>query len=337
MTDLVITNSLIKQFKSCQNATKYKYVDLLTPKVRRSKPLKRGIWFHELLEAKYKDESVTEAHKRNTTKFNRLSSEEQEILGDLPAEMASLYAGYQWHYRQDKSWTVCEVEIKLEAELPNGSQGQGKADMLVEDEWGLWAVDHKTHLKLPSEDYRILDPQAPFYIWLFRQCGIPVRGFIWNYVVPEGPKPLRFKKDGELYKVQPAVTDYPTAVKGLTDDQLNNPDFKAILDRLENVRYDEDTPQSSPIFQRHRREPNDETINRVIADITDTSNRYVEWLTELTNNRQPERTVSRNCEWCDFKSLCISDLTGGNSEGVRHREYVAHDPFDYYKEDRGGN
>jgi len=341
MTDLIITNSLIKQFKSCANATKYKYVDLLTPKMHRSKPLKRGVWFHELLEAKYKRESVTEAHQRNVAKFNRLSLEEQEILGDLPTEMASLYAGYKWHYRHDSSWTIREVEIKLEAELPNGLQAQGKADMLIEDEYGLWAVDHKTHLKLPSEDYRLLDPQAPFYIWLFRQCGIPVRGFIWNYVVPEGPKPLKFKKDGTLYKVQPAVTDYPTAIKGLTDDQLNNPEVRAILDKLENVRYDEDTPQASSMFQRHRLEPSNETINRVVTDITHTSNRYIEWLTERTfdteHNRQPERTVSRNCEWCDFKSLCISDFTGGNSEGVRHREYVAHDPFDYYEENRASN
>ncbi len=339
MTDLVITNSLIKQFKSCQNATKYKYVDLLTPKVHRSKPLKRGVWFHELLEAKYKDESVMEAHKRNVAKFSRLSSEEQEILGDLPTEMTDLYRAYQWHYRGDKSWTVCEVELKLEAELPNGLQGQGKADGLIEDEYGLWLVDHKTHLKLPSEDYRLLDPQAPYYIWMARQCNIPVRGFIWNYVVPEAPKPLKFKKDGGLYKVQPAVMDFPTAIAGLTDDQLGNPEVQAVLDKLESVRYNEDTPQASPMFQRHRLEPSDETINRGIEDITDTSGRYIKWLAyqRLASAGQPERTVSRNCEWCDFKSLCISDLTGGNSEGVRHREFVEHNPFDYYEEKRGGN
>ncbi|MCA1839730.1 MAG: PD-(D/E)XK nuclease family protein [Actinobacteria bacterium] len=336
MADLVITNSLIKQFKSCQNATKYKHIELLAPRVSRSKPLKRGVWFHDMLEARYKGESVTAVHKANCAKYGKLFDEEKEILGDLPTEMADLYRAYRWHYRDDESWTVLDVELKLEAELPNGMQGQGKVDVIIEDEFGLWIVDHKTHLRMPTWDYRALDPQAPLYIWMARKNGIPVRGFIWNYVVPTAPKPLNFNKNGSLSKRQPAVVDFPTVTKDLGDrytHDLLHTDVRDILTKLERVRYDRDSPSLSPVFRRDLLEPDEETIDRFIDDLTVTADRYQNWLqTTGTGYPMVERSVSRNCEWCDYRTLCVAELTGMNADGVRHREFIKADPFEYYKD-----
>ena len=333
-SELVITHSLVKAFKGCQNEAKYKYVDLLTPKLFRSKPLKRGIWFHEMLEANLKGESVSAVHKRNTHTFNQMFDEEKEALGvELPQEMEDLYRSYRWHYRADNSWKVHEVEIKLEAELPNGQLGQGKADALIEDDYGLWFVDHKTHLTLPTWSYRLLDQQAPYYIWLGRKMGIPVRGFIWNYVVPKGPKPLKFNKNGALSKVLPAITDFPTVEKNLTDEQRAMPDVQDILAKLYMVQYDRDIVQTSPVFRRDLLEPDDETIEAVIADISTTGSSYAKFRRQVdTPGFVVPRTVSRSCEWCDFRSLCIAELTGQNADGVRRREFSTHDPFDYYKE-----
>lgn len=332
-TDIVITNSLIKSFKGCQQQTKYKHVDLIGPKLSRSKPLKRGNWFHELLEAKYKGESVTAAHKMNISKFNKLFDEEKEILGDLPHEMAALYKSYQWYYRADDSWTVHEVEIKLEAELPNGMQGQGKADLLIEDEYGLWVVDHKTHKRLPNFEYRLLDYQSAYYIWLFRQCGIPVRGFIWNYIVPTAPHPIKFNKNGQLSKRQPAVMDYPTANRGLTDFQRRNPEVQAILSNLESIRYNRDVPQISPIFRRDLMEKSDDMVMSIMTDISRTADRYERFVRDLEADPDTpiERAVNHNCQWCAYKSLCVSELAGLDSEGVRRREYTSHDPYEYYE------
>lgn len=334
--DLIITNSLIKSVKGCLQATKYKHVELLGPKYNRSKPLKRGTWFHYLLEAKYKGLSVTDAHKEMIVQYGKLFDEEKEALGDLPYEMAALYKAYNWHYRSDASWKIHEVEIKLEAELPNGMQGQGKADMLVEDEYGLWAVDHKTHNTLPSTDFRLRDFQSPFYIWMFRKCGIPVRGFIWNYVVPTAPSPLKFNKDGHLSKRQPSVMDYPTALRSAKEhDALDDPEVQEVLDRLEQVRYDRDaTDQHSRVFRRDLMEKSDELIERVITDITMTADRYADWRERLALDPEMpvERMVGRNCDWCSYRTLCTAELLGTDADGVRRREYVKADPFSYYED-----
>ena len=330
--DLIITNSLVRTFRSCPRAAMYKHQDLIQPKYMTSKPLKRGTWFHELLEAKYKGESVTAVHKQNITKFGKLFDEEKEALGDLPREMAALYKAYQWHYRSDRSWKVHETELKLEAELPNGMQAQGKADMLVEDEYGLWAVDHKTHKTLPKHEYRILDTQSPLYIWMFRQCGIPVRGFIWNYIVPTGPSSLKFTQRGEprLYKRQPH-TDYPTALRsaqaaGMTD----NAEVRALLDRLEMQRYDRDVVQTSPVFRRDVMEKSPEMIDRVIREFCHTAERYEEY--PWDDREAVERNVSRGCDWCSYRSICSAELIGLDVEGIKRREYVKGDPLAYYND-----
>lgn len=331
--ELVITNSVIKSFKGCPQATKYKHFELLGPKYNTSKPLKRGTWFHGLLEARYKGESVTKAHKEFVGQFGKLFDEEKEAMGDLPHEMADLYRAYRWHYRDDDSWKIHEVEIKLEAELPNGMQAQGKADLLVEDEYGLWAVDHKTHKSLPRTDYRLVDFQSPYYIWLFRECGIPVRGFIWNYVVPEGPKPLKFNKDGSLSKRQPH-TDYPTALKSAQEHEaLVDDDVQAILARLETVRYNRDEVQTSDFFRRDLMEKPDDMIQKVVDDISRTADRYADWWDRLLADPEApvERNPSRQCDWCSYRSLCTAELIGLDAEGVRRREYTEHDPFAYYE------
>lgn len=333
MSELIITNSVIKSFKGCEQATKYKHVDLIAPKMNTSKPLKRGTWFHGMLEAYYKGESVTKVHKQYINEFGKLFDEEKEALGDLPREMADLFKGYKWHYRDDQSWTVHETEIKLEAELPNGMQAQGKADALVEDEFGLWAVDHKTHKTLPRHEYRMLDFQSPYYIWLFRQCDIPVSGFIWNYIVPKGPQPLKFNLNGSLSKRQP-FTDYPTALRSAQEHHaVDRDDVRMTLDKLREERYQRDHVQTSPVFRRDLMQKNDTSIQTVIDDITRTADRYAEFHAQLEADPTTpvSRTVSRSCDWCSYKSLCTAELVGADSDGVRRREYTSADPFAYYE------
>lgn len=337
MSDLIITHSLLKTFLRCPREALYKYQDLITPRQKQSQPLERGTWFHALLEAKYKQmggipgDSVVEAHSQMCDDFGELMDEERDVLGDLPHEMKRLYNSYQWHYRKDESWTIHEVEMKIEAELPNGMQYQGKIDMLIENEWGLFAVDHKTHKRLPSMDYRYRDKQSILYIWALRQCGIPVEGFIWNYVVPTAPAPLKFKVRGGLYKRQP-LTDYPTALRGIKEAGLDpeDPELKDILDSLKQVRYDPDAVQSSPVFRRDILEKHDDMIERTVLEATHTAERFRDYAWE--NRDEVERVNDRSCDWCSYRFICIAELIGANAANVKRQMYKKADPLAYYEE-----
>lgn len=334
----VITHSLLKTFQRCPREALYKYVELLTPRQKYSQPLERGSWFHELLEAKYKAQAgietdgVLEVHNAKCDEYGDLMDEEKEKLGDLPHEMKRLYNSYQWYYRKDESWTVHEVEMKVEAEMPNGMQYQGKVDMIVEDEFGLWAVDHKTHKALPSMEYRYRDKQSILYIWALRACGIPITGFIWNYVVPTAPAPLKFKVRGGLYARQP-LTDYPTALRGIKQlglDPTSDPEVLSILKQLKKVRYHPDETQISPVFRRDRLEKHDDMIDRTVLEATHTADRFWNYLWE--NKDAVERVNDRSCDWCSFRHICTAELIGTNADNVRRQLYKKADPFAYYEE-----
>jgi CRISPR/Cas system-associated exonuclease Cas4 (RecB family) len=335
--DLIVTHSLLKTFLRCPREALYKYVDLITPRQKYSQPLERGSWFHSLLECYYKSQggldtpTVTEMHRTLCADYGDLMDEEKEKLGDLPNQMRRLFNSYQWHYRKDASWTVHEVEMKVEAELPNGMQYQGKIDMLIEDEWGLWAVDHKTHKRLPSMDFRYRDKQSILYIWALRKCGIPVEGFIWNYIVPTAPEYLKFKVRGGLYKRQP-LTDYPTALKGIKEAGLdpNDPELSTILAELKKVRYDPDVIQTSPVFRRDRLEKHDDMIERTVLEATHTAERFFRYAWD--NRDEVERVNDRSCDWCAYRHICIAELVGSNADNVRRQLYKVADPHAYYYE-----
>lgn len=331
---MILTNSLLKTFKGCPRQALYKHIELLAPKYQTSKPLKRGTWFHYLLEHYYSGQSVTQAHKEMVTEYGKLFDEEKEALGDLPREMVNLFRGYKWHYRDDKSWKVHEVELKLEADLPNGLQLQGKTDMLVEDEFGLWLVDHKTHKSLPRTTYRMLDTQSPLYIWMARQNDIPVQGFIWNYIVPTAPQPVKFTQKGKLYKRQPH-TDYPTAKKAIEDaGKLDEPECIELLESLKQIRYQRDQVQTSPVFRRDLMEKNEGMIDRVIRDAAQTGERYIDYFNQLEDLDHTSRTVGRHCDWCSYSPLCTAELVGWDSENIKRREYTEADPLAYYGKDK---
>jgi hypothetical protein len=325
---LVVTHSLIKSMRRCPRITLYKHHDLLAPR-EISKPLKRGTWMHELLEAYYLGEDWKAVHRHNTEKFSKLFDEEKDKLGDLPKEIGRLFRSYLWHYKNDAEWKVHEVEFKLEAELPGGQMWQGKSDMLIEDDSGLWIVDHKTHKVLPSLTQRLLDQQSILYIWAARENGIPVQGFIWNYLRTNAPREVRVTKQGTVAKNM-GQTDYPTAYTSLVQqfgkEGLDR--YKPWLRDLAKMRYQPDAVQMSPFFQRHVMEKNEGMIERALSEASHTADRYAEY--DFEDRDSVERVPDRSCDWCSYKNLCTTELIGGNADNIKRQEFMQQDPFHYY-------
>lgn len=336
----ITTQSMIKAWRMCRREAYYKYALRLHPRVG-SRPLERGKWFHSLLEAYYKGEPWDIAHRQLSSKWRKLFDEEKEALGDLPTEMSSLMYSYLWHYRDDEDWEVVAVELTVDAPLPNGHLFRCRVDMVVRDANGeLWAVDHKTHKRLPDWDFRMLDEQSPLYIWALRQAGYPVRGFIWNYVRTEGIAKPRVLKSGARFYANDGESDWPTyaaAVKQALADYpsvfLADPEdrgkVKAELARLKELRYQSDMPQLSPHFRRDVLEKSDELIERVLVAAMATSEEMHSY--DFTNPDTIGRTVGA-CKsfMCGFKSLTIADLLNGDSTLVQQRDYRSGDPLEYY-------
>lgn len=342
----VITQSAMKAFRQCKREFYYKYVLELSPKVH-SLPLERGKWVHSLLEEHYSGRDWRPMHQQFTSKFEKLFDEEKEKLGDLPRDIERLMESYFWHYGdpefKDHGWKVHEIEMLLEAEMPNGHVARGKFDMLVEDDYGLWLVDHKTHGRLPNWDYRMLDEQSPLYMWLARENGIPVNGFIWNYIsTARMSKPAVLKSGKTFYsKDFKNETDYVTFAKAYKAARKEFPDtfgmdpddkadIKARLEYLRSLRWNPGGMQLSPFFRRDTIEKSDEMVERVIKTTQRTSEQIVSY--DFSDADYVERTPNE-CKggFCSFRSLVMADLMHGDSEMIQRRDFIKKDPLAYHK------
>lgn len=332
----ISTNSMLKTFLRCPKQAEYKYHRRLKPKMV-SKPLNKGKWMHSLYEAYYKGEDWKPVHAKLSLAFSKLFDEEKDMLGDLPRECASLMRSYLWHYA-DHQWEVMGVEQMLECELPDGTIFRGKYDMLIEDEYGIWLVDHKNHKKFPNFGFRMLDTQAPRYIWAARKLGIPVQGFIWNYVkTAPMTTPTLIQDHSRLSKPTMKSCDFQTAARALKGYKeefgLDLEPYKPWLRTLKGHRYAYGEPQTSDYFQRIVFEMPQEMLDRAAVATFHTSLRMHDY--DFTQTDAVERVVDRSCDYmCSYTQLCQMELYGGNTDLILRKNYGVGDPMDYYYDER---
>lgn len=332
----LLTNSMLGAFRRCIKQSEYKYVMRLKPK-RLGGPLKRGTWVHKLLEVDAKGGDWKKEHKRLSRKFDDLFDEEKDFYGDMPNEINRVMRAYFWHYKHDP-WKYHEVELELTAELPNGVLLRIKFDGLIENQWGLWLVDHKSHKTLPNHEYRMLDTQSPLYIWVAHQNNIPVNGFIWNYIKwkpPTIPDLVYANTSHPRLSKRVTETDYPTLRKAIRDYGLDEAEYADRLAYYKSLRYRPGEPQNSPFFHRSVFEKQDDLIQRVLKEAMRTAERMNSY--DWSDTDAVERTVGRHCQFmCSYTDLCTMQLLGGNLRPLLRQNYKEGDPMDYYH-DRVGD
>lgn len=339
------THSMLKTFRRCPKQAEFKYAKRLKPR-RLGTPLKRGKWIHELLEVYHGGGDWQAHHAKLSAQFNELFDEEKDYYGDLPVEIAHLMSSYVWHYKNDP-WVIHDVEFQLDCEFPDGSLYRGKIDMLIENEFGLWLVDHKSHRSLPDHGFRLLDAQSALYLWAARENGLKVQGFIWNYIkwkAPTKPKLAYAGTARQRLSTREIETDYPTfarEIKRLRDEEglEITPEVRQKLEYLKSQRYAHGMPQISPFFRRDILEKDDAMLDRVMAENFHTSLRMHDY--DFGQTDMVERVANTSCKFsCSYVDLCTVELLGGNTRPMIKQNYIVGDPNDYYNDrvdaDQGG-
>ncbi len=329
----ISTHSMLKTMRRCPKQTEYKYKLRLKPR-SIGRPLQFGKWMHWLLEAYYKGEDWKEVHRQLSEKYGELFDEEKEALGDLPTDCYNLMLSYIWHYKED-NWVVHEIEFLVETTWPDGGIYRGKVDMLIEDEFGLWIVDHKNHKNLPSGSFRLKDSQSALYVWAARRMGIPVQGFIWNYLKTAPPSLPKLTLKGDRFYKKLGDTTYVAYCRELKRLGIarTDPRAAATVERLRADRYSEGSVQTSPFFQRHRFE-RDERVLKVLAAEAYRTHRRIH--TYPFGKPGVERVPDRSCDFmCSYRRLCETELYMPEMAGnVRRQDFREADPMEYYNDER---
>ncbi|MGH3834115.1 MAG: PD-(D/E)XK nuclease family protein [Pseudonocardiaceae bacterium] len=325
----VTTHSMLSRFGRCPRAAMYAYYDKLRPRSIR-RPLRMGVWFHYLLEAHYSGNDWRAVHEKLTLQHEDSFFDEE--VGDIPNSCERLMRSYLWHYQLEKKygWKILDVEVKLVAVWPDGSEYWCRFDLLVEDANGdIWIVDHKLRTRMPGVYMYLLESQNLAYIWAAWKNKIKVKGFIWNVVRMKPPVIPRVLKNNTLSK-RKIMTDYPTLAKVIRDNEMDPRDYADDLRRLKAVYWRPDKTQESPFFFRHALDADPEIIRRKIKEMYKTRKRMARY--NFEDRDAVERVVDRTCEThCDYTLLCSTELIGGNADNVRRLNYREVDPLDHYK------
>jgi PD-(D/E)XK nuclease superfamily len=327
----ITTHSMIKTMRTCPKQAYYKYVLRLKPQML-GRPLRFGTWMHALFEVHYRGEDWRIRHKELTHAYAKLFDEEKERVGDLPRECAKMMTSYLWHYKDDP-WKVLDTEFTLEVILPDGSIYRCKLDMLIENQYGLWIVDHKTHRVLPDNDYRLLDAQSALYIWAALKNNIPVQGHIWNYMRSKCPSTPALLQSGARLSRAKIDTDYPTYRKALKAYGLDPEHYWEKLKNLKSQRFVPGELQTSPFFRRDTLEKSPAMIRRVASEAYQTHLRMHSYHWDRVD--LIERNTGTHCKFaCSYLDVCTADLFTGNSEFIKRQKYKVGDPLDYYYDER---
>lgn len=341
----ITTHSMLKTFGRCAKQTQYKYAERLKPLrlSARSLPLRRGTWFHELLELYYLGNDWQARHVQLTAQFGRLFDEEKDALGDLPEEIMRLMRSYLWHYGMDQDdpyhgWTVLDTELTLECPWPDGNGiYRCRLDMLAEDQFGLIIADHKTHKRLPGHTTRLLDAASALYLWCARENGLDVRGFVWNYIrtkAPSVPKLVYVGTKREALSSAKIDTDYPTMVREIKRLGIEKTDKwdRDQVRALKAHRWREGMVQTSPFFRRAILEKDEAMTARVVAEAMRRRDRMHAY--DFTDDVDSvERMPDLSCDWmCDYKNLCEVELFSGDGNQLRRKNFRVGDPLEYYQD-----
>lgn len=327
----VITQSLVNSWMDCPINVYYRYIKGLSPK-NPPEHIIRGIWIHECLEEHYKTGEWR-------TKYNKWAS--RGHLQRLAQEIERTLIGYMFYYAAD-DMEVLATELPLEADLPCGYKFRGKLDAIARFPDGRrLIIDHKTTKRIKPIEQQIVQIQAPMYMWLCRQNGLEIDGFLWNYLVTPGPQPPKFIGNGARLAARQPQTDYPTAVETVArarelygdrfvPNHRHESEVQAMLEYHREVRIGGRHAEASQLYKRRSVPWADRWVETVVQRVDKTAQAM--WAQDWSEEGQIP--VAPNAYWspsADYLDLVTAYMMTGSSDLVAAQRYTRSDPMERYK------
>jgi PD-(D/E)XK nuclease superfamily len=308
------SQSKVRLYRQCHFAYHTKYVEGLT-RLIKSRPLQFGIMVHEMLEAGLKGQDPFALLDDFALGNEKLFTAEKEMYGEIIEDIRLIMTAYFDYYSEDKIKPLRYKKSFAEHwfEVPVGEEllFVGKIDAMFRTPNKLrWLSDHKTFKRAPSDDDRWKNVQAAVYVKACEILGLkPFDGFMWNYIHSKPPTVPQVLKGGGLSTRD--INTLPSTVYNL----------------LEKLDLDPETPAHEKLIDRANANvknyffrvftPINETVKGIIwDDFIDTAQEMSE-----CHGKKSGRNIGMHCSWCDYRSICVASLTGGDVDFIKEREY----------------
>lgn len=294
--------SQINSFRGCKQKWKYGYKDRLQTRAPQ-KPLYMGSTLHKLLEIRanggdWKDHLFTVVAKE----FNEMPDDYQAILGyDFIDTCELIMAQYDWAYK-DEPIKYLATEVKIEFKIKGRKRFVGVVDAICEMDGKQYIMEHKSFKSSKmSMDQTWLNPQTYLYAKVLNQQGYNIEGVIWDMIKTSAPQPPKVLKNGAFgkqYSDQTLMSFWRAGVEDIPEDILEQ-----IKDNHKNFIDRYTTPIIPAVTEKVWEE-------------------FVQSVDEISKCKTCPKSLGRDCDWCGFKDLCQTELTGGDVEYIKQLYYT---------------
>lgn len=296
-----VSQSKIECWRSCRNRFYYRYTLKLE---KKNKPyhLLRGTIVHDMLEAHYKGLNPWKPYSVAMDRYKSLFRVEREEYGDLKNDLKLLMKGYFLNYKKDVE--ILEVESEFRVPLTTKIYLTGKIDAIAREQRLKWLMEHKCVNIIPEgSTVPYTNLQSSIYLWVKeRLTGKMPDGVLWNYLRGKKLSKPQLLKDGSLSKrgIDATWSMYKHEILS------NDLDVKDYLDMKKSLEGKE-----TSFFQRKYLPTNQTLIKNVIADTITTAQEI-----EKYGGKDRTRNLTKNCDYCEFKDPCLSELKGLDTKWI---------------------
>jgi hypothetical protein len=335
-----VGQSKVNAWRNCHQAYHYKYVEELQRRTTR-RPFVFGRFVHSMIEEDAAGREPLDVLENISMEDEKLFTAEKEMYGELIEDLGIIMKDYFDYWKpdhpkymhflaitgQDGIKRFAEHEFAID--IGDGITFKGQIDSVVQTPNMMkmrWLGENKSFDKLPSEDHRWRNLQSVVYMRALEMLGWVkggVEGVCWNYIKSKPPTVPQLLKNGVELSVRDIVT-LPSVVR----------------DALKRHKLDPSLPKHIELMKRADAS-RDEYFQRIFTPINKTVSAniwsgFVESARDMRDHhgRKKDKNLGRHCEWCDYESICRAELTGGDVDFVKEREYTHEDPEAYRRSGR---
>lgn len=309
---LTVSQSKIKKWRSCRLSYHYKYVMKLRPRTK-SRALTFGSVAHAIIEGNLTGVPEKKMIKDHIKSYGKLMAEEKDLILATVEEAQEIMREYDAHWKKEPikpiKYEGSFAEHRIEYDLTNEIKFVGIMDVISRIYEGTWLVDHKTFTKEPSEDTLWKNIQSAMYNEIWVKLGNErFDGALWNFIRSAPIASPSLNKDGTVSKRMGRVLPLKTK-KWLKENGLKAKDHPELMEAAE--------ANLGSYFIR-RKQPIPKRVSKsIFRDFMSTSREIAD-----LGHKHKERSISMNCDWCEYAKLCNAEINGMDMDFLIEKEYI---------------
>lgn len=282
-----------------------------------ARPLHFGSDFHKLLEVRKSKKRIKEEWSRMRDEFYAMPSSWQAELGEnYPEDLKTIFNDYMAKWKGTPLPDETEHSFELTIGKENGEDivFVGVIDELYRTDEGIDIGEHKTFNRPPDMNTLVMNTQKSLYSKaaeiLWGQLPKKVR---WDYIKSTPAKyPVWLEKSQRFSEATSKDITPRSWLRACKEKGIDDPE---ILKKAEGYAGNE-----SNYFFRVEQDIYPEMVEDVF-------NGFVYTCRDIVNRGEENKVknITRDCAWCEYRDICMAELSGSDREYVIAQNYIRKD------------